>query len=172
MSLSRNIYAKSILSNDLRRRYRSTNQPKRVSDKQAILENLSRDKYITPNRGNKSNEKEEILRNFDPKKIDELRKRQKFSPYDGGSSIVIDQPTNDICLLFDSDFSADCEYYSGLYILGSYVIFENFETRTTEDTGGEIFNVSLFTDEISFEGDVDDDIWDMTQTPPLIGTIG
>jgi hypothetical protein len=56
--------------------------------------------------------------------------------------------------------------------LGSYVIFENFETRTTEDTGGEIFNVSLFTDEISFEGDVDDDIWDMTQTPPLIGTIG
>jgi hypothetical protein len=168
MPLSRNIYAKSILSNDLRRRYRSTNQPKRVSDKQVILENLSRDKYITPNRGNKSNEKEEILRNFDPKKIDELRKRQKFSPYDGGSSIVVDQPTNDICLLFDSDFSADCDYYSGLYILGSYVIFENFETRTTEDTGGEIFNVSPFKYIEDFEtSSANDDVYDMSSPPPI-----
>lgn len=137
MALSRNIYAKSILSNDLRKRYRSVTQPKRVSDKQTILENISKDKYVTPFR-NTDLEKQEILNNFDSRKIDELRKRQKFAPYDNVPEPVT-EPEFDICDLFDTGFEDDCDYIQYTGILGPFTILQSFESFAEGDTNIDVY---------------------------------
>lgn len=137
--MRRNIYAKSILSNDLRKRYRSVTQPKRVSDRQTLLENISKDKYVTPSR-NSDLEKQEILRNFDPRKVDELRKRQKFAPYDNIPEPVT-EPEFDNCTLFDTGFEDNCDYIQYTGILGPFTILQNFESFPEGDTNEDVFLV-------------------------------
>ena len=159
--MRRNIYAKSILSNDLRKRYRSVTQPKRVSDKQTILENISKDKYVTPSR-NSDLEKQEILRNFDPRKVDELRKRQKFAPYDNPTEPTID-PDFDICDLFDTGFEDDCDYIQYTGILGPFTILQSFESYSEGGTTEDVYLHKLILDTEDFEsyseGDMNEDVY-------------
>jgi hypothetical protein len=165
MALSRNIYAKSILSNDLRKRYRSVTQPKRVSDKQTLLENISKDKYITPSR-NTDLEKQEILRNFDPRKVDELRKRQKFAPYDNIPEPVT-EPEFSICDLFDTGFENDCDYIQYTGILGSFTILQSFESFVEGVTDED---VHLYEPEGFFEDfeSVDEGLYDFSNGLPQL----
>lgn len=45
-------------------------------------------------------------------------------------------------------------YYANLYLLGDYILQDNFETRTNDDIGGEIFNTSLFKSTEDYEDNI------------------
>lgn len=62
----------------------------------------SRQQRVSPliRRRNAEKEKELILRNYDNKKVDALRKRTKFAPFDVGSAFLL-QETGDYLLFED-----------------------------------------------------------------------
>jgi hypothetical protein len=132
--------------NQFNKKYRDRQfNPISKNDRESFIKYKYRTELVISGNNNGRLEKEYILNKFNIKDVEELRKRQKFSQY-------VEVVTNEgdeaepipVCSLFDTGFEHDCDYTSRLYLLGEYIILENFESRTTNDIGGEIFNVSNF----------------------------
>jgi hypothetical protein len=172
--LSRNLSAKRSLSREFTQRYkRVASNSTGVSKTQFIREQYSNNKNTNQIPLSDKQIKQQIIENFDNKKIDELKKRQKFAPFDETiQQDIVEEPIIDICDLVDTGFEDDCDYYGNLFLLGDYIILENFETRSNDDIGGEIFDVSKFKYIEDFEdNEVLGEVWNMTQNPPVEGNI-
>lgn len=136
--LSRNLVAKTILKNQLQLRY-----------------GFGKDKNPTASPSENREERREVIQRFKESQANAITKRVQFTQTNQLEGLIIEDdplPLSSVCTQFDTDFETSiCDYTVRLTLLGEFAIFENFETRTDDDIGGDMVNVNPFKIAKDFE---------------------